>query len=111
MVADTARDSGHEDIVIDSIEEFLEVEIDDKLAPLLGYIFPGLFQSHMSAPSLPKTIAGVGKGRVEDGFQHLENRLLNHAIDHHWNAQLAFASVRLLELDSSYGKGLVSPVQ
>ena len=43
LVADPARDSGHQDIVIDPVEQFLRIQIDDDLAPLLGYVFSRLF--------------------------------------------------------------------
>src|ERR1017187_5178117 len=67
FVADPARDSGHEDIVVYPVEELLEVEIHNKLAPLLCYVFPCLFQSHVRASSGSESIAGVGKGGVEEG--------------------------------------------
>jgi len=28
--------------MVDSVEELFEVEVHDKLAPLLGYVYPGL---------------------------------------------------------------------
>jgi hypothetical protein len=43
LVADPTRHSGHQDIVIDPAEKFLQIQIDDDLAPLLGYVFPRLF--------------------------------------------------------------------
>jgi hypothetical protein len=43
FVADPAREARHQDIVIDSIEKLLEIQIDDKPAPLLGYVDPRLF--------------------------------------------------------------------
>ena len=43
FVADPARETGHKNIVIDSIEKFLQIQIHDNLAPLLAYVFPRLF--------------------------------------------------------------------
>ena len=43
FVADPARDSGHQNIVVDPVEKLLEIEVHDKLTPLLGCILPGLF--------------------------------------------------------------------
>jgi len=43
FVTDPAREARHPDIVMDSIEKLLEVQIDDKPAPLLGYVDPRRF--------------------------------------------------------------------
>jgi hypothetical protein len=64
----------------------------------------------MGVSSRPETIAGVGKGGVEDGIQYLQHRLLNEAVYHHWNAQLALASSWLGDLYSTHGLGPVGPV-
>jgi len=111
FVTDSARDSGHENIVLNPVEKLFEVEIDDKLAPLPGNVFPRLFQSHVRAPSGTEAVAGVGKSGVEDGIQYLQDHLLNQTVHGDWNAQLAFSSARLRNLHSTNGAGLVTPVQ
>ena len=65
----------------------------------------------MCASVGPEPVAGVGKGRIEDGFQHLEDHLLNQTIHHHGNAQLALSSARLGDLHSTHGLGPVGPIQ
>jgi|ERR1019366_2943397 hypothetical protein len=65
----------------------------------------------LGVSSRAEPIAGVGKGGVEDGIQHLQNRLLNEAVYHHWNAQLALSSSWLGDLYSTHGLGLVGPVR
>ena len=111
FVADPARDSGHENIVVHFIEKFLGIKVHDKPAPLLSYVFPALFESHMGASSRPETKAGVREGGVEDGVQHLQNRLLNEAVHNYRDTRLAFSSSRLPDLYSTYWLGQVSPVQ
>ncbi len=111
FVANLARDSRHQDIVINSIEEFLQIKIHDNLAPLLSHVFPRLFQSLMSAPFRTESVAGVRKGGIEDGIQYLQDRLLNEPVHHVWNSQLALASSRLSDLHSTHWVGLVGPVQ
>ena len=49
FVADPARESRHQDVVVHPIEEFLEVQVNDELTPLLSYVFPRLFQRHVGA--------------------------------------------------------------
>src|SRR5437764_171696 len=42
----------------------------------------------MSVSSGAKSVAGVGKGGVQDGIEHLQDRLLYETIHSHWNTQL-----------------------
>src|SRR5579872_2283461 len=65
----------------------------------------------MSVASRPESIAGVGEGGVQNGVQHLQDRLLHQAVYSHWDAQLALSSSRLRYLHPAYRLGLVSPVQ
>src|ERR1022692_2849089 len=65
----------------------------------------------MRASSRAEPIAGVGKGGVEDGIQHLQNRLLYQTVYGHRNTQLALSSSRLRYLHSTHWLGLVGPVQ
>ena len=109
FVADPARDSGHQNIVVYPVEELLQIEIHDKFTPLLRHVFPSLLQSHVRASSGPESVAGVGKGGVEDGIQYLQNHLLNQTIHNHWNAQLALSSSRLRNLHSTNRLGPISP--
>src|SRR6476659_9223827 len=74
------------------LRNFFEVEVHDKSAPLLRHVFPGLLQSHMRASSGPESVAGGGKGGIEDGVQHLQNHLLHQTIQNHWDPQLALSS-------------------
>ena len=92
-------------------KNFLQIEIHDKLAPFLGYVLPGLLQSHMSAASRPESVAGIGKGRIENGIQHLQNHLLNQTIHNHRDAQLALSSSWLRNLHSTHGLGPIGPIQ
>ena len=93
------------------VEKLLEVEVHDKLAPLLRYVFPGLLQRHVGASAGPESVTGVGKSGIEDGVRHLQNHLLNQTIHNHRNTQLALSSSRLRDRHSTYGLGPVGPVQ
>src|SRR5438045_1973316 len=55
----------------------------------------------MSVSSRAKSVAGVGKGGVQDGIEHLQDRLLYETIHSHWNTQLALSSFRLSKLYST----------
>src|SRR5262252_2046514 len=84
----------HQFVVLDSIEKFLQIEIDDPTITLrdvllrLGYCL-------MSRSTWSKTVTVIGKGRVPPSLQNLHHRLLDESIQHSWNAELAHSSVRL----------------
>jgi hypothetical protein len=60
-----------------------------------GDVFPGSVQRLVRAPSRAETKARSRKARIEQRFQDLQDRLLDQAIDHRGNAQLALAAARL----------------
>jgi len=93
LVIDTLGDTSHQSVVIDSIEEFLQVEINAPAAAF-GDILLRLCHCLMSRPPRSKTVAVIGKLRVPPLLQNLHDRLLEESIQHRWNAQLAHSAVR-----------------
>src|SRR3954451_10354770 len=56
-------------------------------------------------------VAVFRERRVPAALQDLENRLLNQAIQHGGNAELAHSSVRFGDFDAPHRLRLVSPVE
>src|SRR5215467_5527009 len=109
FVADPSRQTSHQNIVIDPVEELLQVQVHDKLPAAVG-IRPRLFQRLMRAASRAETEAGIGKGGVQNRLQYLKDGLLYKPVHHARNAELTLASSRLRDFDSTYRLGLVRPV-
>src|SRR5258707_15811785 len=65
----------------------------------------------MSRATGPKPVAVFRERRVPAALQDLQDRLLDQAIQHGGDAELAHPSVRFGDLDSPYRERLVSPVQ
>src|SRR5262245_44024018 len=65
----------------------------------------------MSRATGPEPVAVLRERRVPAALQDLQDRLLDQAIQHGGDAELAHPSVRLGDLDSPYRQRLVSPVQ
>src|SRR6516165_9617789 len=72
---------GHQPIVVNSIEELLQIEIDDPLVPVLQMHF-GLGDRRVAAPSRSKSVATCVKRRFVMRTEHLVHSLLQDSIDH-----------------------------
>ena len=56
-------------------------------------------------------ISGFAEGRIKNGLQHLQQRLLDQTIRHRRDAELALAAVRLGNRHPSHRTGPVRPRQ
>ena len=65
----------------------------------------------MRASARPEAVAVRAEGRIKDGLQHLQQRLLDQTIRHRRDAELALASVRLGDRHPSYRHRPVHPRQ
>ena len=89
----------HQEVVIHSVEEFLEVEVHDPTVTA-GQVRLRCRHCMVGGPARPETVAVVGEGRVEHRLQHLEHRLLDEPVEHRGNAQLAHAPAGFRNLDA-----------
>src|SRR6266446_7724719 len=59
----------------------------------------------------PEAVAVLAEGRVPLRLEPLQDRLLDHAIDHGWNAEVARRAGRLRDLHPTYRLRLVAPLE
>jgi hypothetical protein len=88
LVIDTFGDLRHQPVVINSVEELLQVELNHP-ATACSDIPLCLCYRLMRRFPWSKTIAVIGKVRVPPLLQDLHDRLLDESIQHRWNTQLA----------------------
>jgi len=85
LVLDSFCDLTHQFVVIDSIEKFLQIEINHP-AVARGNVLLCLGHRLMRRSSRSKTVAVVGERRVPLPLQNLHHRLLDKSIQHARNA-------------------------
>ncbi len=110
LVADAPCQAGHQHIVVDPVEKFFEVEIDHDVMPV-GDVFPGSEQCIMRSPSRAEAEARRREARIEQRLEDLQDRLLDQAIDHRRNAQLALAAAGLGDFHPAHRLRLIAPVE
>ena len=71
----------HQDVVVHTIEEFLQIEIDNPTTPF-GDMRLRLGHRLMRGSARTKAITRLGEGRVPSRLKHLKYRLLNEAVEH-----------------------------
>src|SRR5947208_8460666 len=96
-VRDPRRHRGHQPVVVDPVEEFGQVDIHDKP---IAFNDVGLRLRHrvVSGAARPEAVAVLAECRVPPRLEPLQDRLLDHAIDHGWNAEVACPASRLRDL-------------
>ena len=109
-VADAPCQAGHQYIVVDPIEKFFEVEIHDDIVPV-GDVFLGSEQRLMRAPSRAEAKARRREARIEQRLEDLQDRLLDQAINHRRDAQLALAATRFGDFNPAHRLRLVAPLE
>src|SRR5260370_16679021 len=65
----------------------------------------------MRTSTRPEAVAVLAEGRIKNGLQHLQQRLLDQTIRHRRDAKLTLAAVRLGDRHPSYRTGPVRPRQ
>src|SRR5260370_18040170 len=65
----------------------------------------------MRTSTRPEAVAVLAEGRIKNGLQHLQQRLLDQTIRHRRDAKLTLAAVRLGDRHPSYRTGPVRPPQ
>ena len=94
--------------MIDPVEELRQIDIDDNL---IAFDDVGLRLRHrlMSGAAWPKAEAMLAECRVPQRLKPLQDRLLDHAINHCWNAEMALAPVRLGDFHPTHRLGAIAP--
>ena len=92
------RHAGHQQVMVDSIEEFFQIDVHD-IVVALGNVRLGLGYCLMGRASRSESIAVLGKRRVPPLLQHLQHRLLDQSVDDTRHAELSDPAVRFGDFD------------
>jgi hypothetical protein len=101
---ETRRHASHQSVVIDPVEELRQVDIDDELIAF-GDVGLRMCRRLMGGAPRPKSVAVLAECRVPQRLQPLRHRLLDHAVNYSWNAEVAHPAVRLRDLHPITGCG------
>src|SRR5215831_15221759 len=110
LVFNALGNLSHQFVVLDSIEKFLQIEIDDPTITLRDVLLR-LGHSLMSRSTWSKTVTVIRNGRVPLSLQNLHHRLLDKSNQHGRNAELAHSSIRLRYFHPPDRLWLVGPTQ
>src|SRR6202040_1371090 len=111
LVLDALGDLAHQFVVIDSIEEFFQIEVDHPSVALRDVLLR-LSHGMMRRPTRSEPIAVLGERRIPSPLQNLHHRLLDKAVQHGWDAKLSHPSaIRLRDFHPSHRFRFVDPVQ
>jgi site-specific DNA recombinase len=110
LVAHMSGQTGHEHIVIHSVEKLLQVDIH-YYAPSFGYILRRLLYRLMRVSPTSKSVARLRKGRLQYPLQHLEHRLLYQPVYHRGYPQPPLPASWLLYFLAKHRSRLIAPVQ
>ena len=105
-----AATRAHQFVVINPVEKFRQIYIDNE--PIaFGDIGLRLRHRLLGRAPRPKAVAVLAERRVPQRLKPLEHRLLNHAVDHGWNAEVARPAGRLRDLHPTHRLRLVATLE
>ena len=90
--------AGHQAVLVDSVEEFLEVDVNHHVVAV-GDVRLCLGYGLMCRTSRTESIAVLGERRVPLNLEHLQQRLLYQAVDDTWYAEPSDAAGRFRDVD------------
>src|SRR5258705_12011124 len=107
---DALGDLAHQFVMIDSIEEFFQIEINHPSVALRNVLLR-LSHGVMRRPTRSEPIAVLGERRIPSPLQNLHLRLLDKAVQPGWDAKLSPPAIRLRDFPPSHRFRFVGPVQ
>jgi len=110
LVFDPTSHAAHQHVVVDAVEKLLQVHVDHPRVALFQVLL-GLGHRLVGRPTRPETETVFRKRLVPLRREHLENRLLDHAIHRRGNAKLPHSPVRLGDLHTLYRLGTIGSRQ
>ena len=96
--------------MIHSIEEFLQVDIDDRAVSLRDVLLR-FGHGLLCRTPRPKAVAVIRKCRVPSLLKNLQHRLLDESVHHGRNAELAHSSIWFCDFHPQYRLRLIVPPQ
>src|SRR5262249_20390834 len=110
LVRDPRRHRGHQPVVIDPVKKFGQVDIYNKP---VAFDDVGLRLRHrlVGGAARPEAVAVLAECRVPLRLKPLQHRLLDDTINYGWNAEVAYAAVRLRDLHPKDRLRLVTPLE
>lgn len=79
FIADNLSYPTHQDVVIDSVEKFLDVQVRDAGFAFLDVLLGGS-DSIMLTPSWPEPKAALAKACLPNGGEHAQQKLLHETV-------------------------------
>ncbi len=110
LVPDAAGNRAHQPVVVHSIEELLQIQVHHPAAAC-AHVLLCLRHRLMRAAPGPKPVAVFREGPIPLPLQNLHHRLLDEAIQHRRDTQLAYPSVRFGDFHPPHRVRLVGPTQ
>src|SRR5882672_10222252 len=109
-IRDPRRHRRHQPVVVDPVEELGQVDVHDKP---IAFDDAGLCLRHrlVSGAARPEAVAVLAECRVPPRLKPLQDRLLDHAINHGWNAEVARPAGRLRDPHPTHRLRLVAPLE
>ena len=109
LVRHSPGDLRHQPIMVDPVEELRQVDIHDML---MAGDDVGLRRRHrlMRRPPRPEAEAVLAERSVPHRLKPLQDRLLDHPIDDGWDAERAFASIRLGDQNPFHRLWTIAPL-
>ena len=101
---------GHQAVVLNSVEEFLQIKIDDDIVTL-DHIALGLGYSLMSRAPRSEAVAVLGKCRIPTWLKDLQQGLLDQSIDDTRHAEFSDPTVRFRQINPLDRLWLVDPFE
>jgi hypothetical protein len=90
-VLDPLREPPHEHVVVHTIEELLQIDVHDPAATLL-HVALRVTHGVVRAAPRPEAVAVLREARIDSRLQDLQQGLLDEAVEHRRDAELALAS-------------------
>jgi hypothetical protein len=106
-VLDPLREPPHEHVVVHTIEELLQIDVHDPAATLL-HVALRVTHGVVRAAPRPEAVAVLREARIDSRLQDLQPDLLDEAVEHRRDAELALASAGLGDHHSSHRARLVA---
>src|SRR5690606_26165712 len=97
-----------QDVVVDAVEELFQVHDRHDTAARLDVRLRGKYRV-LRTPSRPEAVTMLAEGGIQQGLQHLQQRLLNQPVRYRRDTQLALAAVGLGNHHTAYRPWPVRP--